>query len=84
MIPVIEPSAINILSGTQKTVHDSDTISFAEAKPKQTRWGKIKFWISEICEAIMPAVKMFVSLAGATAALLNAYRNRGRRTVFAC
>lgn len=90
MNPVINPSTINILSGTQETASNPGYVSYAAPKPPQTRWGRFKTWISDICETIRPVVEIFVSFVNAVAMFMNvcgrynAYRINGKERALAC
>lgn len=90
MNPVINPSTINILSGTQEAPSNPSYVSYATTKPTQTRWGRFKTWISEICEAFKPVVEIFVSFVSTAAMFMNAYgrykscKISGKEGIIAC
>ncbi len=88
MNPVIKPDTINILSGMQGKIPNTDYTSSAEAKPRQTRWNRFKAWVSEVCETFRPVVEMLASIVSTVALFLNAGRRykayRNREKAFAC
>lgn len=90
MNSVIKPSTINILSGAQETISNDGPTSPAEPEAKQTKWGKFKYWVSEVCGTLRPVVKIFVSIVSAAAMFLNACgrykanRNRVKECALAC
>lgn len=90
MNPVIKPSTINILSGTQGKTPNSDYASSAGSKPRQTRWNRFKAWVFEVYETFRPVMEMLVSIVSTMTLFLNAgrryraYGNRRRESAFAC
>jgi len=90
MNPVIKPSTINILGGEQKKTFNSDDASSTQSKSKQTRWGRFKSWVTEVCRTFKPVVKIVTSIVSAAATFLNAWgrckshRNREKGCAFAC